>query len=74
MKRKIITTPKAAKKKPIAKPKPCDHCPNQSTGLIECPTCSAWCCEDCIGGNGVACFDCENGGNEDEDQTDGHHD
>lgn len=38
--------------------------------LIQCPTCNDECCEDCIAGVGVDCFQCEEGGDVEDENTD----
>lgn len=35
--------------------------------LIECPACGVDCCEDCIAGKRVDCFQCENAHLEDDE-------
>ena len=45
-----------------SEPATCDLCGGDvlSDTLIDCPECGKSCCEDCIGGVGVACCECEN--------------
>jgi hypothetical protein len=39
----------------------CEQCFKETDDVIRCPNCGQRCCDDCIAGRGVQCFQCENG-------------
>lgn len=45
----------------------CDQCEREAA-LIECPECGDRCCDNCIAGVGVRCFQCEEAEGDEQEQ------
>lgn len=47
----------------------CDQCEKEAENFIECPSCGDKCCDDCIAGVRVNCFQCVNAEEDEDDEN-----